>query len=1164
MRKGFLLTACLIISLLEWLAPTSVHAQNTICDQATLILSTGNQVVTGTNQTEYWYHYVVPPGQNVDVTVTTTLPGTNIKAYTSNCLSLGSPVATGVSTVTATNIANSSGIFISFDFSGAPFNLGSFNFTTAPASAGLSDNAALSDLSISPGSIPFTFVTATYNVNVPFTNTIAVTPTLSDANASIKINNVTATDEQPFNVAVTPGQLNVILVKVTAQNGTTQRTYTINATVAAGGGNTAPTGISLSANSINENVTANTIVGTLSSTDANTGDTFTYTLIAGAGDTDNSAFNISGNSLKINNSPDFETKSSYSVRIRTTDQAGLFFEQQFNISILNVNEAPTNLAISANTINENVAANSTVGTLNTTDPDNGNTFTYSLASGTGSTDNASFSISDNSLRITNSPDFETKSSYSVRIRTTDQDNLTFEKSFTISINNVNEAPTDLALSANAINENVAANSTVGTLSSTDPDAANTFTYALAAGTGDTDNSAFTIDDKKLNIKAIPDFETKSSYSVRIRTTDQAGLFFEQQFTISILNVNEGEDPNAFITTWKPVEGKFTIPTATGSTYSYTVKVIDNTTNSTVHTSTNNTGDVTITGLDNAKIYTVEITGTFPRIYFSVARNLGSQILTVKQWGKIVWANMKGAFEGCSSLTIPASDAPDLSQVTDMSYMFGSAFAFNQPIGHWDVSNVTNMNNMFGSAYAFNQPIGNWNVSNVTDMSYMFYLTTAFNQPIGSWNVSKVTKMSYMFFYATAFNQSLANWVIPNNANLSFMLANSDINVANYDATLIGWSNLTGPGRSLGAGGLKYCNGEAARNTLISKGWIISGDVKDCSVNKSVQSITFSALSAKTFGDAKFALGATATSGLLVGYTATPAGILTFETDLETGINMATIVGAGTVTITAKQPGNQNYNAAPDVTQTLTVNKAAQTIAFNAITASIEVGGAAFALGATATSSLAVSYTATPPGRITIDANGNATPVGGGNVEITASQAGNNNYNAATSVKQTVCIAPVAPVVITQTQGGSAVLTTANAQVLSWFKDGTVNSIATGSVFNPSSQPTALGVYYAKVDAGNGCVSKPSNKFKVDIVTGLEDLSQVASIWPNPTTDYLFVDNVSDQAIGKMIQLNGTELELPKQYTNNRLQLDVRALAPGVYVLKLVDGNNIKTARIVKN
>ncbi|MFN8887265.1 MAG: BspA family leucine-rich repeat surface protein, partial [Cyclobacteriaceae bacterium] len=1090
--------------LLVGLTPLQLAAQNAACDNAKLILNEGTQTETNTGQNAYWYHYQVPPpGQGVSVAITNVPAGVTVKVYNTLCLNLGSPIATGTSSLSVPNVTN---IFISFDKGGSVFNLGTFDFNTSTSGGGPINNICEDAIVITANGTQTVNNTgeAEYWYQFVMPSTPSNLELSSDPGANIAVTVYTGADCNSLTIRAQGTSANVLTVttltpnsvvwiKWAAQLGTTG-SFVLNALPTGGGGggsNQAPTNIALDKTTLNNSDGAFTVVGNLSTTDPDANDTFTYTLVSGTGSTDNASFDImplpvsGGAQLLI--TVDANTKASYSVRIRSTDLGGLSFEKAFTITVNagGGNNAPTDIALSATSINENVAANSTVGTLSTTDPDNGNTFTYSLTSGTGSTDNASFSISGNSLKITNSPDFETKNSYSVRIRTTDQDNLTFEKSFTISINNVNEAPTDLALSANAINENVAANSTVGTLSSTDPDAANTFTYALAAGTGDTDNSAFTIDDKKLNIKAIPDFETKSSYSVRIRTTDQAGLFFEQQFTISILNVNEGEDPNAFITTWKPVEGKFTIPTATGSTYSYTVKVIDNTTNSTVHTSTNNTGNVTITGLDNAKIYTVEITGTFPRIYFSVARNLGPQILTVKQWGKIVWANMKGAFEGCSSLTIPASDAPDLSQVTDMSYMFGSAFAFNQPIGHWDVSNVTNMNNMFGSAYAFNQPIGNWNVSNVTDMSYMFYLTTAFNQPIGSWNVSKVTKMSYMFFYATAFNQSLANWVIPNNANLSFMLANSDINVANYDATLIGWSNLTGPGRSLGAGGLKYCNGEAARNTLISKGWIISGDVKDCSVNKSVQSITFSALSAKTFGDAKFALGATATSGLLVGYTATPAGILTFETDLETGINMATIVGTGTVTITAKQPGNQNYNAAPDVTQTLTVNKAAQTIAFNAITASIEVGGAAFALGATATSSLAVSYTATPPGRITIDANGNATPVGGGNVEITASQAGNNNYNAATSVKQTVCIAPVAPVVITQTQGGSAVLTTANAQVLSWFKDGTVNSIATGSVFNPSSQPTALGVYYAKVDAGNGCVSKPSNKFKVDIVTGLE-------------------------------------------------------------------------------
>ncbi|POY36519.1 secretion protein, partial [Flavobacterium alvei] len=68
----------------------------------------------------------------------------------------------------------------------------------------------------------------------------------------------------------------------------------------------------------------------------------------------------------------------------------------------------------------------------------GNTFTYSLVAGTGSTDNAAFNISGSSLRITASPDFETKNSYSIRIRTTDQGGLSFEKAVTITVNDVCE------------------------------------------------------------------------------------------------------------------------------------------------------------------------------------------------------------------------------------------------------------------------------------------------------------------------------------------------------------------------------------------------------------------------------------------------------------------------------------------------------------------------------------------------------------------------------------------------------------------------------------------------------------------------------------------------------------------------------------------------------
>jgi hypothetical protein len=107
-------------------------------------------------------------------------------------------------------------------------------------------------------------------------------------------------------------------------------------------------------------------------------------------------------------------------------------------TILEINAAPTDIALSAMAINENVAANSTVGTFSTTDPDTGNTFAYSLVGGTGSTDNGAFTISGNSLTINNSPDFETQSSYTIRVRTTDQGNQFFEKQFTIAINNLCE------------------------------------------------------------------------------------------------------------------------------------------------------------------------------------------------------------------------------------------------------------------------------------------------------------------------------------------------------------------------------------------------------------------------------------------------------------------------------------------------------------------------------------------------------------------------------------------------------------------------------------------------------------------------------------------------------------------------------------------------------
>ena len=104
-----------------------------------------------------------------------------------------------------------------------------------------------------------------------------------------------------------------------------------------GGGvptNMAPTAISLSATSLDENKGVGTIVGTLGTVDSDDGDTHTYTLVSG----DTAAFSISGNQLRAAAVFDFEAKSGYSVKVRTTDSGGLFFERTFGITVNNLDE----------------------------------------------------------------------------------------------------------------------------------------------------------------------------------------------------------------------------------------------------------------------------------------------------------------------------------------------------------------------------------------------------------------------------------------------------------------------------------------------------------------------------------------------------------------------------------------------------------------------------------------------------------------------------------------------------------------------------------------------------------------------------------------------------------------------------------------------------------
>ena len=163
-----------------------------------------------------------------------------------------------------------------------------------------------------------------------------------------------------------------------------------------------------------------------------------------------------------------------------------------------------------------------------------------------------------------------------------------------------------------------------------------------------------------------------------------------------------------------------------------------------------------------------------------------------------------------------------------------------------------------------------------------------------------------------------------------------------------------------------------------------------SVTAGSQSISFGSIPSHTYGDAPFTLNGTASSGLPVSYNSTSGNI-------SISSNSVTILGAGSATITASQPGNANWGAATPVSQTFVVNPATQSInAFATIPNQVYSNGATVTITLpTSSSSLPVTVTV-KSGPATINGN-TVTLTGSGTVVLAADQSGNSNYQAASQV-----------------------------------------------------------------------------------------------------------------------------------------------------------------------
>ena len=173
-------------------------------------------------------------------------------------------------------------------------------------------------------------------------------------------------------------------------------------------------------------------------------------------------------------------------------------------------------------------------------------------------------------------------------------------------------------------------------------------------------------------------------------------------------------------------------------------------------------------------------------------------------------------------------------------------------------------------------------------------------------------------------------------------------------------------------------------------------------SRSVQSITFtSAAPAYAVLGGTYYVSATASSGL-------PVSFAVEDESLGVCTSFGPVVSfdaKGTCTIVASQGGDAHYDAAPNVTQSFAVHRRPQTITFTSLPpSSASVGGATYAVAATASSGLSVVFSADPSSAGVCTVSGSTvTPVGPGTCFVDADQFGSSTYQAAPQVQQSFAV-----------------------------------------------------------------------------------------------------------------------------------------------------------------
>ncbi len=298
-----------------------------------------------------------------------------------------------------------------------------------------------------------------------------------------------------------------------------------------------------------ENSPIGTVVGTVTSSDGDPGQTRTYAITAG---NTNGAFSINAvtGQIRVNNAAaiDFESNAVFNLTVSVTDNGvppatGV---GAVTITLQNVNDPPTILPQTFS-VPENSAAGVVVGTVVAIEADAGQSVTYAITGG--NTLNAFTINAQTGVLTVSNPlalNFETTPQFQLTVRATDngQPALPAFATVTVNLTNVNEPPKfTLNNPLFTTPENRPVGTIVGTIAANDPDAGTVLTYAIVSGNN---NGAFSIDSagniRVANPAAI-DFESGlTNFTLGITATDNGNPALQATTSVAITVLNANDPP----------------------------------------------------------------------------------------------------------------------------------------------------------------------------------------------------------------------------------------------------------------------------------------------------------------------------------------------------------------------------------------------------------------------------------------------------------------------------------------------------------------------------------------------------------------------------------------------------------------------------------------------